>query len=160
VDRIAEPASGYRALHVVARIEGIPVEIQVRTRLQHVWAETFERVADRWGRQIRYGEPPDPGPVPEGELGVVTRPDAVQLLQSISTRLIAATEDLSDNIFALEEAFKTDGLRLPSEELREQRRQLASAKGGVEDVRGELQAQLLKIGALIAEDPGDEASEA
>lgn len=160
VDRIAEPASGYRAVHVVARIQAIPVEIQVRTRLQHVWAETFERVADRWGRQIRYGEPPDPGPVPEGELGFVTRPEAAQLLQDTSTGLIAATEDLSSKIFSLEEAFRSDRVRLPPEQLHEERRQLASTKAAVENVREELQAQLLKIGELIAEDSSTDPAQA
>ena len=34
------------------------VEVQVRTRLQHEWAEIFEKLADLLGRGIRYGEPP------------------------------------------------------------------------------------------------------
>jgi hypothetical protein len=37
--------------------DGFPVEIQVRTRLQHEWAELFEKLADQLGRGIRYGEP-------------------------------------------------------------------------------------------------------
>ena len=37
---------------------GIPVEIQVRTRWQHEWAELFEKLADRVGRGIRYGDAP------------------------------------------------------------------------------------------------------
>ena len=58
IDRRADPRSGYRAVHVVVRHDECFVEVQVRTELQHLWAEAFERLADRVGRQIRYGEPP------------------------------------------------------------------------------------------------------
>jgi len=58
VDRRAEPVSGYRAVHVIVFPHGTPVEVQVRTRWQHEWAEVFEKLADRIGRGIRYGEPP------------------------------------------------------------------------------------------------------
>lgn len=60
-DRRREPSFGYRAVHIVARLDGIPVEIQVRTEQQHTWAQTMERLGDRWGRPVRYGgEPLDP----------------------------------------------------------------------------------------------------
>ncbi|TDQ53768.1 RelA/SpoT domain-containing protein [Actinorugispora endophytica] len=58
IDRRAAPSHGYRAVHVVVYPHGIPVEVQVRTRLQHEWAEAFERFADAVGRGVRYGEPP------------------------------------------------------------------------------------------------------
>lgn len=58
LDRRAEPTQGYRAVHVVVFPDGYPIEIQVRTYWQHVWAEQFERMADLYGRGIRYGEPP------------------------------------------------------------------------------------------------------
>src|SRR5439155_5107176 len=38
-DRRAKPSHGYRAVHVIAEIDGCPVEIQVRTRLQDLWAQ-------------------------------------------------------------------------------------------------------------------------
>jgi ppGpp synthetase/RelA/SpoT-type nucleotidyltranferase len=56
--RIVEPVHGYRAAHVIVYPDGFPIEIQVRTRLQHQWAGWFERLGDRYGRGIRYGEPP------------------------------------------------------------------------------------------------------
>jgi ppGpp synthetase/RelA/SpoT-type nucleotidyltranferase len=59
-DRREEPSYGYRALHVIVSLEGITIEVQVRTLLQHVWANVMERLADLFGRQIRYGEPPTP----------------------------------------------------------------------------------------------------
>lgn len=54
VDRRTVPNHGYRAVHVIGRVEGCWVEVQVRTRLQHQWAEAYERLADRVGRDIRY----------------------------------------------------------------------------------------------------------
>lgn len=61
VDRRERPSHGYRAVHLVARLDGIPVEIQIRTLLQHGWAQAMERLGDRWGRAVRYGgEPDDP----------------------------------------------------------------------------------------------------
>ena len=60
-DRRREPSFGYRAVHIVVKLDGIPVEIQVRTQLQHTWAQTMERLGDYWGRMVRYGgEPLDP----------------------------------------------------------------------------------------------------
>ncbi|MFA7265151.1 MAG: hypothetical protein WC054_02465 [Candidatus Nanopelagicales bacterium] len=85
IDRRRDPRSGYRALHLAIRYEGIPVEIQVRTALQHVWAETYERVADRVGRDIRYGKP-----VPDGN---VHAQRVVDLLQALSLNEIATIEN-------------------------------------------------------------------
>jgi hypothetical protein len=59
VDRRLRPSFGYRAVHVVIQCESRFVEIQVRTHHQDDWAQLFERLADQWGRQMRYGEPPD-----------------------------------------------------------------------------------------------------
>lgn len=58
IDRLAKPSHGYRAVHVVVRIEGIPVEIQVRTRLQHLWAQASELAADVFDPSIKYGGGP------------------------------------------------------------------------------------------------------
>jgi ppGpp synthetase/RelA/SpoT-type nucleotidyltranferase len=53
------PHTGYRAVHVICRLQrGIFVEIQVRTALQDGWANCFEAISDRYGREIRYGEFP------------------------------------------------------------------------------------------------------
>jgi len=57
VDRRADPRYGYRAVHVIVSLDGITIEVQVRTMAQHLWADLMERLADRLGRQIRYGEP-------------------------------------------------------------------------------------------------------
>lgn len=57
-DRRVRTSHGYRAVHVVPMIDGFSVEIQVRTGLQHAWANATEQLADQWGRAIRYGGNP------------------------------------------------------------------------------------------------------
>jgi ppGpp synthetase/RelA/SpoT-type nucleotidyltranferase len=57
VDRRSKPSHGYRAVHVIVRSE-LPVEIQVRTELQHVWAELSEKLADTYGIGLKYGGGP------------------------------------------------------------------------------------------------------
>lgn len=54
-DKRENPTNGYRAVHVVAIRSGSPVEIQVRTALQHAWAEISEKLADQFGHSIKYG---------------------------------------------------------------------------------------------------------
>jgi putative GTP pyrophosphokinase len=54
-DRRLQPSHGYRAVHVVARPQRLPIEIQVRTRLQHLWAEISEKLADQFGIEVKYG---------------------------------------------------------------------------------------------------------
>ena len=83
IDRRADPRSGYRAVHVVVRVDGIPVEVQFRTDLQDIWAETFERLGDVWGRQIRYGG--SPAPDPRGEDATTERTELVALMLNLST---------------------------------------------------------------------------
>ena len=57
-DRRTKPSHGYRAVHVVARPKGRPIEIQVRTELQHSWAELSEKSADAFGAAVKYGGGP------------------------------------------------------------------------------------------------------
>ncbi|MCE5231106.1 hypothetical protein LLG95_16135 [bacterium] len=54
IDRRDKPSHGYRAVHVIARMLGKPVEIQIRTRLQHLWAELSEKFSDI-DPNIKYG---------------------------------------------------------------------------------------------------------
>lgn len=68
-DKRRNPTNGYRAVHVIARKNGRPVEIQVRTRLQHAWAEISEKIADDFGHSIKYGN---------GDVG------AIRFLQNLS----------------------------------------------------------------------------
>lgn len=55
VDRRQNPSHGYRAVHLIVRHSGKLVEIQVRTLLQHVWAELSEKLSDVIHPAIKYG---------------------------------------------------------------------------------------------------------
>lgn len=55
-DRRADPSHGYRAVHVITAVSRQLVEIQVRTRLQHLWAELSEKCSDVFrDPEIKYG---------------------------------------------------------------------------------------------------------
>jgi len=58
IDRRDKPSYGYRAVHIIAEIAGKPVEIQVRTALQHMWAEFSEKSSDVLDPAIKYGGGP------------------------------------------------------------------------------------------------------
>lgn len=53
VDRPKE--TGYRAVHIVVQYDERAVEIQLRTRLQHQWAYTVEKVGGRLGVDLKSG---------------------------------------------------------------------------------------------------------
>ncbi|MEA2164396.1 MAG: pyrophosphokinae [Thermoanaerobaculia bacterium] len=59
LDRRERPSYGYRAVHLIVRVNAKPVEVQVRTSLQHVWAETSEKLADVIDPSIKYGGGPE-----------------------------------------------------------------------------------------------------
>jgi ppGpp synthetase/RelA/SpoT-type nucleotidyltranferase len=59
VDRRQKPSYGYRAVHVIPEINGKLIEIQIRTSLQHLWAELSEKVSDVIDSAIKYGGGPD-----------------------------------------------------------------------------------------------------
>jgi hypothetical protein len=77
VDRRENPSSGYRAIHIIPIQDGCPVEIQLRTHYQDVWAQTMERFGDIWGRAIRYGGEPDDPQNTDGHAGGVTRAETI-----------------------------------------------------------------------------------
>lgn len=58
IDRREHPSHGYRAVHIIAWIAGRPVEIQVRTALQHWWAELSEKLSDLFDSDLKYGGGP------------------------------------------------------------------------------------------------------
>ena len=53
VDRRLIPSFGYRAVHVIVSHDNALVEIQVRTRRQHQWAELSEKLSDAIALQER-----------------------------------------------------------------------------------------------------------
>jgi putative GTP pyrophosphokinase len=58
-DRRKNPSHGYRAVHVVVHHEGMLVEVQCRTELQHLWSQLSERLADTVDPAIKYGGGPE-----------------------------------------------------------------------------------------------------
>ena len=58
VDRRTRPTHGYRAVHVIVEVFDRAVEIQVRTMLQHTWAELSEKLSDLVDPAIKYGGGP------------------------------------------------------------------------------------------------------
>ncbi len=55
VDRRERPSHGYRAVHVIVHSLDKMIEIQVRTSLQHLWAELSEKFSDIVDPAIKYG---------------------------------------------------------------------------------------------------------
>lgn len=91
VDRRVLPSFGYRAVHVLVPYGRCLVEVQVRTGLQDLWAQMFERLGDEVGRQIRYGDPPtdpDRSAYPGGQ----TRAVMVDTLRKVSDLIEQAEE--------------------------------------------------------------------
>jgi ppGpp synthetase/RelA/SpoT-type nucleotidyltranferase len=54
-DRVAKPSHGYRAKHLVVKVDGRRIEIQIRTFLQNIWALFSEAMADELGQNLKYG---------------------------------------------------------------------------------------------------------
>jgi ppGpp synthetase/RelA/SpoT-type nucleotidyltranferase len=115
IDRRARPSHGYRAVHLVPEIERRPVEIQVRTGLQHAWAQATEELADLWGRGIRYGEPPL-GTTPE-QVAERTRAFAqwLRAAEGIANIEQAGREMHEDLFPRAEAAALADATRTPTE---------------------------------------------
>lgn len=55
VDRRLKPSHGYRGVHIISQINEKPIEIQVRSTLQHLWAEFSEKLSDVVDPSIKYG---------------------------------------------------------------------------------------------------------
>lgn len=59
LDRRLKPSHGYRAVHLIIREGDKPIEVQVRTSLQHMWAEMSEKCADIIHPSVKYGGGPE-----------------------------------------------------------------------------------------------------
>jgi putative GTP pyrophosphokinase len=97
--------SGYRAIHLIVDYDDRPIEMQLRTKLQHDWAYTVETWSGRVGADLKSGE----GPVEaldflaalsEGmaldESGRPVPPALMQRIQELGTRFFEATQNGGD----------------------------------------------------------------
>jgi len=57
-DRRKTPNNDYRAVHVVIKRQDRLIEVQLRTLLQHLWAELSEKFSDVVDGEIKYGGGP------------------------------------------------------------------------------------------------------
>lgn len=113
VDRRKQPSYGYRALHLIPTVRNRAIEIQVRTELQHLWAQLSEGLSD-FDPAIKYGGG-DPraqtllseisGPIVDLEdlelrLGSLERPQklvqAKQRLRDLLRKIIAVVSNASE----------------------------------------------------------------
>lgn len=55
-DKRSNPTNNYRAVHIIAKRHGKIIEVQIRTKAQHFWAELSEKLADTYGQDLKYGK--------------------------------------------------------------------------------------------------------
>lgn len=128
-DRREKPSYGYRAVHIIVEISGKPIEIQVRTSLQHLWAELSEKSSDVLDPTIKYGGGSD---------------EWRSRLTSIS-KSVAAYEKFEKSYFkavAAHEVFEKTVAKLPehhepNHDVQEMRGNLEDSTRGMEELRGE-----------------------
>ncbi|MEX0725767.1 MAG: hypothetical protein WD065_05835 [Planctomycetaceae bacterium] len=77
IDRRSKPSHGYRAVHVIVKNFDCWVEIQIRTSLQHLWAQISETLSDTFDPTIKYGG----------------GSDAIQSILTESSAIVAALEE-------------------------------------------------------------------
>jgi ppGpp synthetase/RelA/SpoT-type nucleotidyltranferase len=133
VDRRERPSHGYRAVHVIVYAETVPVEIQVRTKLQDLWAQISEKLGDIWGRGPRYGLGPDQPDQPANPAAPdgTTRAEVVELL----ARMAEMISDLEKVQLELAETFAPQS-RVDPAERDELEAQVAALVAGQHDALG------------------------
>ncbi|MFJ8957459.1 hypothetical protein ACIRO1_45965 [Streptomyces sp. NPDC102381] len=136
IDRRADPRQGYRAVHVIVFPDGMPVEVQIRTVPQHMWAELFEKLADLLGRGIRYGEDFEmPGerqiaqlrtihPEPELDEDFVEIVGEISETKRLLRDLVKAFLDLSEQIGLDEESLDNPEFEATHEDIRQELKRL------------------------------------
>lgn len=149
IDRCTEDNQGYRAMHVIGYVDGLPVEVQVRTPLQHAWAEVVERLGDRWGRSLRYGEGPDDPDRPIGPGETITRRDVMGIMSVMSDRIDGLERAMKDMV-TIEVTLASEGTFVNEDSpVHSQLRQLnAIVKEGREELQATLAAMLESIDDL------------
>jgi Region found in RelA / SpoT proteins len=115
-DRREKPSFGYRAVHIVPRIDGCYVEIQLRTLYQDTWAQVAEMHGDWWGRAVRYGGLPVDPDLPSAPGQPMTRREACESWRRVSLQL-AEIEVLEDARSRLEDTMGPEELAAVDERI-------------------------------------------
>jgi putative GTP pyrophosphokinase len=107
VDRRQASSYGYRAVHLIPRIDDYPIEIQLRTALQHLWAELSEKFADLTVPEVKYGGGPDEvrsllAQLTEGIVGLEALEAQLGALEAQLEALKSHQEDLEAQLEALQ----------------------------------------------------------
>lgn len=132
VDRRVNPSHGYRAVHVIAESAGKLVEIQLRTSLQHLWAEVSEKLADLIDPSIKYGGDRE-----------------IEISLSRLSKMIADVEYLQVGVAEIKMRLIPFGESVP-EELR---RQLTQHEQHIEEVASELSVDLRELVDTLSSRP-------
>jgi putative GTP pyrophosphokinase len=117
VDRRERPSHGYRAVHVITRPTKRPIEIQVRTRLQQLWAELSEKAADKFGIEVKYGG----GPIPirdvlDGRSELLAKFEALEpTVVELRGKLVGLHPDIEARAFELLADIEASQLRMRHE---------------------------------------------
>lgn len=135
-DRRADPRYGYRAVHVVVRHEGFLVEVQVRTEMQHQWAEVTEKLGDIIGRGLRYGDMPEDPIAAQLHLTLLGLADNVDRVEQVG--LLA--EETEEAVFA---SLHPDELDLP--ETQGRRKEFDDLAASLDDLRQNLKAIIAEV---------------
>ena len=45
--------SGYRVIHIIVKVRGVKIELQIRSSLQHYWAESIERTSIIYQKNLK-----------------------------------------------------------------------------------------------------------
>jgi hypothetical protein len=115
IDRRDNPSYGYRAVHIIAIISGKPVEIQVRTALQHLWAELSEKSSDVLDPTIKYG-----GGTDSWRSFLTSSSKAVASYEDLEKVQVSALEVFKKAEVAAHEEFKKAVAELPEHHVTEQ----------------------------------------
>ncbi len=111
IDRRDNPSHGYRAVHIIAEVSGKPIEIQVRSSLQHLWAELSEKSSDVLDPTIKYG-----GGTDEWRNVLTKASEAVSANEKMETTLSKAVATMAA-ADAAHEKFKKAVAELPERRL-------------------------------------------
>ncbi len=126
--------SGYRAFHLILEREGCKVELQIRSKIQHYWAETIERTSVVYGHYIKEleGDPVvieyfktlsdlfyeiESGRKPDGGLRTKLeslRLESEKIIESVDTKNLVSSfvnEGIIKDLIRKEKSSRTNGIQ-------------------------------------------------